>query len=89
MKVGDQVEWTSQSGGYTRTKQGTIVEVVPPLATPKTKTRDMGMYRPKESYIVVASVIDGSENQRKTKKKYWPRARQLRLLQEKKTEETQ
>lgn len=28
-QVGDEVTWTSQSSGYTRTKTGTIEEVVP------------------------------------------------------------
>ena len=50
--LGDTVEWTSQSQGYTKTKRGVIIEVVPPNTTPHNKIPLMGMSRNHESYIV-------------------------------------
>ncbi len=32
--VGNKVEWTSQSGGYTKTNRGVIVRVIPPGQDP-------------------------------------------------------
>jgi hypothetical protein len=82
IKVGDKVEWTSQSGGITRTKRGVIVEVVPPRSNPRMTITGAGMWRDHVSYAVRASVIDGSEAQKKRTKLYWPRVGSLRLVTE-------
>lgn len=31
IKVGDYVKWTSQSGGYEKTKEGDVIAIVPKL----------------------------------------------------------
>ncbi len=73
MKIGDQVEWTSQAGGYTRTKRGEIVAVVPANTMPemrKVSRYGGGMARGHESYLVK---VPG-------KGTYWPRVPALRLV---------
>ena len=80
MKVGDQVEWTSQAGGNTRTKRGKIVAVVPAGTMPDTKGVSHyggGMARNHESYLV--KVLG--------KGTYWPRAAALRLVGSSPTDE--
>lgn len=32
--VGDTVEWTSQAGGYSKTKKGKVIAVIPPNVDP-------------------------------------------------------
>lgn len=69
-KIGDRVEWTSQAGGWTRTKIGTVETVVPPgCIVPKcSKNPNPGACRDHESYLV------------RVQKKglYWPRVAALR-----------
>ncbi len=74
ISLGDTVEWTSQAGGYTRKKRGTVVEVVPPCALPDVKFRvdSTGLSRRSESYVVHAS-HDGRGGARN----YWPIASKL------------
>jgi hypothetical protein len=59
--VGDVVEWTSQAAGITRTKQGRVVEVVPP-GKRSVMMLGMGLSRNHESYVVHV----------KGRGKYWP-----------------
>lgn len=75
-KVGDAVEWTSQAGGFARTKRGEVIEVVPPGRDPTTKIRDRGMYRDHESYVVRAVALGRRSGDRRAT--YWPRASSLR-----------
>lgn len=79
MKVGDRVTWKSQSGGFTTTKTGEIVTVVPAGISPKTPVGfrcnskfGYGMAREHESYLVR---VDGKGN-----RLYWPLVRHLKLL---------
>ena len=80
IELGTTVKWTSQAGGITRTKKGHVVEVVPAQQRPKTKQKDLGSPRDHESYMVRASVIDGSEKQKKHSRVYWPTASRLRVV---------
>ena len=79
----DIVEWESQSAGRVGQKQGTIVEVVPENSYPQSiKGRDkLGMPRNHESYVVRASVMNGSEAQKRRTKLYWPRVNHLHPVQ--------
>jgi hypothetical protein len=63
--VGDEVTWTSQAGGVTKTKTGKVVHIVPPGEKP-TDVREPGMRRDHESYIV-----------RALGRRYWPRVSHL------------
>lgn len=78
MRVGDRVEWTSQSGSYRTTKRGEIVAVVPAETAPERCMPDgyhcgsptgFGMRRSHESYLVK---VDG-----KGRGLYWPRVKHL------------
>ena len=37
MEIGDTVSWTSQAGGFSKTKTGVIVEAIPPHYSPDAK----------------------------------------------------
>lgn len=76
ISTGDAVSWTSQSSGYTRTKDGFVEEVVPPGGLPDRerfpqlyRSSGVGMPRDHASYVVR---VPG-----KTRKSagtvYWPR----------------
>lgn len=69
-KVGDRVEWTSQSAGCTRTKAGTVETVVPAgCIVPKLSCNpNPGACRDHESYLVRV----------KGRGLYWPRVKALR-----------
>lgn len=82
--IGDIVEWTSQSGGYTRTKSGEIVAIVPAedwaqkhfekLGLKQNSSCGYGMPRNHESYLV------------KIKNRcYFPRVKKLKRLNTEKT----
>jgi hypothetical protein len=73
---GNIVRWTSQSAGITRTKQGVVVKVLDAQEVPN-EIRHPGMPRKHESYLIRASVIDGSEQQRRRTRLYWPRVSKL------------
>jgi hypothetical protein len=65
--VGDRVEWTSQSAGIVKHKEGDVVQVVPPGGYP-VGVRNPGMSRNHLSYVVRV----------KRRGLYWPRASALR-----------
>lgn len=70
MGLGDKVRWTSQAGGFARTKHGEIVEVVPSHAYPAISIPGSGPgrceVRDHESYVVCANG-----------RNYWPRVQAL------------
>lgn len=69
--VGDIVEWESQSAGYTKTKRGTVVRVVPPERWAY-EVKGSGLSaRPHESYVVQVK-----------RTMYWPRVKHMRLVEE-------
>ncbi len=61
-QLGDRVTWTSQAGGYTTTKEGVVVEIVPPGQKPKAKLKEPGLARHHPSYVVKVG-----------NRFYWPR----------------
>lgn len=79
-KHGDYVTWTSEAAGTVRTKLGIISEVLPAGVRPN--RADSGMQRDHESYLVRASVIDGSAAQLRRSTTYWPRVSKLSLAEE-------
>lgn len=82
MKKNDIVEWKSQAAGSARLKRGTIVQVVAAGHRPNASTRPpgIGLQRKHESYVVRASVVDGSEGQAIRTKLYWPQVIHLKLV---------
>jgi hypothetical protein len=75
MEIGDQVQWTSQAKGCSRTKRGVIVAVVPawqgvrefvPLGM---KIDGPGAPRASETYLVQVG-----------QRLYWPRVTSLKLI---------
>jgi uncharacterized protein YndB with AHSA1/START domain len=65
-KIGERVNWTSQSSGHTKWKEGAVVEVVPPGQLPSTwgwrrKNRRVKKTRNEVSYVVQVK-----------SKLYWP-----------------
>ena len=77
MTIGTSVQWTSQSKGYSVTKFGKIVGVIPSMTSPFTVLNGLkwrmaypitGAPRLEESYIVL---VGG-------KYLYWPRTDQLK-----------
>jgi hypothetical protein len=81
LSLGDTVEWRSQAAGVTRTKRGQIVEVVPPSCRLTSRLKNPGIPRDHTSYVVRASVLDGSDNQKRRRALYWPRVNQLILVE--------
>lgn len=76
--LGKTVEWTSQSGGHTKTKTGTVAEVVRAGDRPNRmrfpdlyKGPGCGIGRSEESYVVAVQVG------KRSVKHYWPRTGQL------------
>lgn len=74
---GHEVEWTSEAAGYSRTKRGTVVGVVPSGLLPDSeqfpslyKRSGVGMPRSHESYVVKV----------KGRGLYWPRVKQLKAV---------
>ena len=84
MKIGDEVEWSSQAGGFETTKRGVVKAVIPPKEVPRVFAFDVepdvgkwmfdGRPRWEESYLVL---VTGSRGSRKL---YWPRVKHLRLV---------
>lgn len=78
-QVGDEVTWTSQSSGYTRTKTGTIEEVVPVGKQPDRKFEQLyrgtgvGIGRDHVSYVVQVP----GKTAKSAGTLYWPRAASL------------
>lgn len=91
MKVGDTVEWTSQSAGFEKTKRGVIEAVVPACVRPdicipegfRRSKSGFGMRRDHESYLVR---VHGRNAQGRmtygSRKLYWPRVSQLKVVGE-------
>ena len=89
-KKGDHVTWSSQSGGYSKRKVGTVVSVIAarcPVAeynddaVEETGARGLdcpGMARDHESYIVHVPTKTG----RGKGKLYWPVVNKLKLASE-------
>ena len=73
--IGQKVTWRSQAQGCTKTKVGTIIEIVPPKKRPSTeKYPDLagcGWGRAEESYIVSVPRI-GKGGKELKPKTYWP-----------------
>ena len=74
-RIGDAVEWESQSGSYRKKKKGVIFDVVPAGGAPDPKElrvlgAGFGMNRDHKSYLVRVGNIA-----------YWPRVKHLRLQQ--------
>jgi hypothetical protein len=81
-KVGDEVQWTSQSQGYARPKKGIVAEVIAPGQRPDRdlypslyKGAGCGLSRKSVSYVINVTRING-----RVPKYYWPRANLLREL---------
>ena len=76
-KLGDKVKWTSQAGGYFRTKHGVVVGIVPNNELPKSEYINIPFHgetvcpRLHKSYVVAVRVGRSSQ------KLYWPRVSQL------------
>ena len=75
LKLGDIVEWTSQSAGSRCAKRGLIEQVVPANEWHAVRARDRRTMRDHESYVVRAS--RGNEDRNRL---YWPRVSALRLV---------
>lgn len=65
--VGDKVTWTSQAQGFTKTKVGTVVQVVNPGNRPALD-QSPGMSRNHKSYVIEVPNKSG----RGKAKRYWP-----------------
>lgn len=73
LNLGDRVRWTSQAGGYAKTKEGAIIAVVPAHSNPRRhvpkdepSAKEFGLSRNHESYIVKVGT-----------RLYWPRVKGL------------
>lgn len=66
-EVGDAVEWSSQSGSYSKKKTGVVEQVIPSGCRP-TDVRRCGFARDHESYVVKVR-----------NKLYWPRVSALSM----------
>lgn len=88
LKVGDEVEWSSQAGGFEQKKRGKVVAVVPPgirpynlLASMDLRNRNTHaidprtMHRDAESYI-----IEVPGKGKSVAKLYWPLISRLELV---------
>jgi hypothetical protein len=74
LKMGDEVEWTSQSAGISTTKRGKVEKVVRAGVTPPklSKNANPGRYRDHDSYLIRV----------KGKGLYWPRISLLKVIKE-------
>lgn len=81
MKIGANVEWTSQSKGIIKTKKGTVVAVVPAETKVNTvfekrlgkKKYDNSPIRNTEAIRNTKSFLVAVDDGAKRKKVYWPR----------------
>lgn len=88
-EMGEEVSWSSQSGGVTKTKLGKIVAVVPPRHHPRRYIEKVqkdyggspnyggGGPRNHESYIVIVPSDDSPFWNREKRKIYWPQVKRL------------
>jgi len=79
LSLGLEVSWSSQAGGYTKTKRGTIVAVILPGELPDRsrflslyKDSGVGSSRDHVSYVVAVEKGKGKP------RFYWPRTSALR-----------
>ena len=70
MEIGDTVSWTSQAGGFSKTKTGVIVDAVLPNRTPEEKYNLRTSSR-RRSTIYVVKVGN---------KYYWPHRSLLKTM---------
>ena len=81
-KIGDRVEWESQSAGSVKKKVGTVVAINPPNGIEHVKVKwglnGAGYARDHQSYIIAVKV--GKTDKAKLKH-YWPRVSALRLAE--------
>jgi hypothetical protein len=70
-QIGDTVKWTSQAAGSTTTKEGRIVEIVPPGITPNVPK--IAGARRVTSYVVEVP-------RPKSVQRYWPLPQKLKLV---------
>ena len=87
-RIGDDVEWSSQSLGHVKRKRGVVVAVVPARQSPKgyinailkefggciTRSDGGGIMRNHESYLVSVTPVYGHAQP----KLYWPVVSKLR-----------
>jgi len=76
-KIGDRVEWISQSAGIQKRKEGRVVNVIPHRGSPygengEGQVRNPGACRNHESYVVRV----------KGRGLYWPRVSALRPVRD-------
>lgn len=80
-RAADRVEWTSQSNGRTKTKNGKVFAVIPPNfpigLIPGCKYEGQ-LPRDHESYIVE---VYANEKKGTGRKLYWPRVSSLELVE--------
>jgi len=78
--LGAKVEWTSQAGGHTKTKQGEVIAVIPALADVRNfypagrKLSNPGDPRNHESYLIH---VKGH-----ARSLYWPRVSRLKVIED-------
>lgn len=79
--LGKTVEWTSQAGGHSKTKTGTVVQVVPAKGYPDRerfpnlyKGPGVGICRKEESYVVAVKTSKTGVRH------YWPRQKTLKMV---------
>ncbi len=86
LSVGTKVRWTSQAQGHTRTKEGVIVDVIPPKQVPSTlkwpplAQSGIGSSRQEVSYVIKVPPPPGSAAMPKI---YWPRTAALQAVKDK------
>ena len=90
-KIGDEVKWTSASGGYDKTKRGKVVSVVypgqdpgsvwrriPPAAREGMSPMEWGLGdRDHESYLVA---VQTGKTAKAKLRVYWPRVSALKAV---------
>lgn len=83
IQVGSTVTWTSQAGGATKTKTGTVEEIVQPKSLPDRERylqlyrgAGIGLARDHTSYVVRVP----GKTSKSAGTLYWPRAAALSLV---------
>jgi hypothetical protein len=81
--IGDTVEWTSQSSGFTTTKRGTVVVIVPPKKEawpliPKKHSLMSEFWLPRDHESYLVSVPQGGKRKPKV---YWPVVSKLKKVE--------
>ena len=79
--VGQQVTWSSQAGGFTRTKTGPVEQVVAPGGMPdRTRfpqlSKEAAAPRDHQSYVIVVP----GKTAKSAGKAYWPRVAALQAV---------